>query len=87
LAQFQTNMDGILDSIDAHAAAAPSASLAATCHEGAGAAAVIGATRLHAHLARMEALCHAGNRTAVLADHAGLRALWDATRAALLAQA
>lgn len=81
--RFHTQMDKTLDAIKVGAGDVPLATLAALCHEGAGAAAVTGAKRLHGHLARMEAACRANDRAAVLSDQAKLNELWQATWTAM----
>jgi HPt (histidine-containing phosphotransfer) domain-containing protein len=73
----------IVAELAATAAQGPLAGLAPLCHEAAGAAAVIGAPRLSARMAALEAACAAGDRAALQAGLAGLEALWHETRAAL----
>lgn len=83
LAGFRARMDQIVQAITAAAPEPQLPALATLCHEGAGAAAVIGATRLHKRLAALEAASLKEDRAAVQAAAAGLGAVWAETCRAL----
>jgi PAS domain S-box-containing protein len=87
LARFRTDMENTIAAIAAGADTSSLAALAAICHEGVSAAAVIGAPRLHHHLTRMEAACRDNDRAIMQASLTELHGIWSNTWAALSATA
>jgi PAS domain S-box-containing protein len=83
LASMKTQMDKIVSSILAGLSEQPLTELSALCHQGAGAAAVTGAVRLHRRLSAMEASCDASDRAALQQQAADLESIWQETWASL----
>jgi PAS domain S-box-containing protein len=83
LASMQTQMDEIVSSILSGLSEQPLSEISALCHQGAGAAAVTGAVRLHRRLSAMEASCNASDRAALQKLAADLESIWQETWASL----
>ena len=85
LASMKTQMDKIVASILSGLSDQPLSEISALCHQGAGAAAVTGAVRLHRRLSAMEASCDASDRAALQKLAADLEPIWQETWASLAA--
>jgi PAS domain S-box-containing protein len=83
LGRFRSDMENTIAAMTAGSGTLPLAALATICHEGASAAAVIGASRLHYHLARMEAACRDNDRTFMQASLGESHEIWSNTWASL----
>ena len=83
LASMKSQMDKIVSSVLSGLSEQPLTEISALCHQGAGAAAVTGAVRLHRRLSAMEAACDASDRAALQKLAADLESIWQETWASL----
>lgn len=81
--RLDDEMDQILKAVQAASEATSLQPFAATFHRGAGAAGVVGATRLSQALARQEELCHLNDLPGFRTGLIGVRSVWQETRDAL----
>lgn len=79
LASMKTQMDKIVSAILSGLSDQPLTEISALCHQGAGAAAVTGAVRLHKRLSAMEASCNASDRAALHKQAVDLESIWQET--------